>query len=601
MLPAPYYLVLFQQETGWEVILSPDPALDWQWSVNQGYDRVWVWDRPFPLWLAERMQEKLRLLTVKGKAGFSRHRGGRVLNKTARSHGEVGEGTWQRLTVEMFPCSLPAAAAAQAGESSCRLQALLPKLLPGRSLTLSELRRVLERAGVRSTDYQLTGVLQQLILEGKVQRLAAVGLDKLGRFYCRRCGEQEQIYVERLSSAPQPCRVCPSCREMGTLTDGIPLYRWRVELPRIKPSGVPPPLALPALTIWQEQAVRESLEFWRQPEPRTLLVWAVCGAGKTEVVFPLIRDALAAGKRILLAVPRREIVRELGERIKRCFHGLAFTILYGGHKEEFPAALLTVTTTHQLLRFTSCFDLVIVDEADAFPLYGNPMLNAALERVILPTGKKIYMTATPDPSWQRRARRGEIGVVKIPLRYHGRPLPVPTLIRTALPAKKGEFIPPVVKEFIFRLRTQERKGLIFLPTVQGVEAFARSLQQELPNQADQIDYIHARDPLREEKVKRFSTGQLHLLVTTTLLERGLNFDHLDLLVLYADQERIFSVETLIQIAGRVGRSAADPGGVVYFVAESITGTMKTAHQEIVRMNKEGNSFIKKKATSPDRE
>jgi competence protein ComFA len=319
------------------------------------------------------------------------------------------------------------------------------------------------------------------------------------------------------------------------------------------------------------------------------------------VVFPLIREALAAGEKVLLAVPRREIVRELGERIKRCFPGLAFSILYGGYKAEFPAALLTVTTTHQLLRFTSCFDLVIVDEADAFPLYGNPKLNTALDRVILPTGKKIYMTATPDPSWQRRARRGEIGLVKIPLRYHGRPLPVPALIRTALPAQKGEFIPPVVKEFIFHLRTQERKGLIFLPTVQGVEAFARSLQQELPTEAARIGYIHARDPAREEKVKQFSTGQLFLLATTTLLERGLNFDCLDLLVLYADQERIFSTETLIQIAGRVGRSAADPGGVVYFVAERITEAMITAQQGIVRMNQEGNSFIKKKGNSPDKE
>jgi competence protein ComFA len=317
------------------------------------------------------------------------------------------------------------------------------------------------------------------------------------------------------------------------------------------------------------------------------LVWAVCGAGKTEVVFPVIREALAQGRRVLLAVPRREIVRELGERVKTCFPGLPFTLLYGGHKEEAPGTGLVVATTHQLFRFTSYFDLAIIDEADAFPLYGNPMLNAVLERVVLSTGKKIYMTATPDASWRRRAQQGKIALTKIPLRYHGQPLPVPQLIRTALPGEKGEFVPAVVQDFFLSLEAADRKGLLFMPTVVLVEVFTRRLKKELPRHAQRIDGIHARDPLRAEKVKNFSAGKLRLLVTTTLLERGLNFDRLDLMVLYADEERIFSAETLIQIAGRVGRQAADPGGRVYFVAEKISGTMKAARQGILQMNKEG--------------
>ena len=179
-----------------------------------------------------------------------------------------------------------------------------------------------------------------------------------------------------------------------------------------------------------------------------MLVWAVCGAGKTEVVFPVIRAAVAEGKRVLLTVPRREIVRELGERIKKCFPGLPFSLLYGGYKAEVPASLLVVATTHQLLRFTSYFDLVIVDEADAFPLYNNPMLNAALDRVVLPAGKQIYLTATPDRSWQRRAERGTIAVTKIPLRHHGQPLPVPHLV-VPLAEEESLFLPAVVRDFSY--------------------------------------------------------------------------------------------------------------------------------------------------------
>ena len=67
----------------------------------------------------------------------------------------------------------------------------------------------------------------------------------------------------------------------------------------------------------------------------------------------------------------------------------------------------------------------------------------------------------------------------------------------------------------------------------------------------------------------------------------MNFDRLDLMILHADQETIFSVETLIQIAGRVGRKADDPGGEVYFVADKITPAMKAARNAICRMNREG--------------
>lgn len=607
MLPTLYYPVVCQKGPVWTAHLTFDPAYLRAWAARNGWEQVWAWNRPFPLWLAERLEEQLEeelQAMLQGnpgkkldeKAVLRRSTGGssgvlkrlrKVLAETTRRFGVKAEGGWLELTAGDFGFDLPVAATSTQLDFGLSLCPFIERLLPGRALTLTELQRVLARAGAKTTNYQLSLVLEELIFTGEVERVAAVGLDRWNRFYCRRCGERERIFLEQPAFSPYPCRVCPSCRELGILTDGTPLYRWPGREPPAKPAGAGPSLVLPAMTLWQERAMAEVLAFWRQPGTRTLLVWAVCGAGKTEVVFPVIREALAEGKRVILAVPRREIVRELGERVKTCFPGLPFTLLYGGHKEEAPGAGLVVATTHQLLRFTPFFDLAIVDEADAFPLYGNPMLNAALDRVLLPMGKKIYMTATPDASWRRLAQQGKISVTKIPLRYHGQPLPVPRLVRAALPGKQMEFVPPVVKDFLFSLEEKGRKGLLFLPTVAMVEAFTRRLKRELPAYAGRLDWIHARDPGREEKVLGFAAGKLRLLVTTTLLERGLNFDRLDLMILYADEERIFSRETLIQIAGRVGRQASDPGGDVYFVAERISKTMKAACREIRRMNEEG--------------
>ena len=59
MLPAVYYPVIFEKRGEWTVNLTPDPGLAWWWAQRNRYDRVWSWDRPFPLWLAERLRAEL--------------------------------------------------------------------------------------------------------------------------------------------------------------------------------------------------------------------------------------------------------------------------------------------------------------------------------------------------------------------------------------------------------------------------------------------------------------------------------------------------------------------------------------------------------------
>ena len=89
----------------------------------------------------------------------------------------------------------------------------------------------------------------------------------------------------------------------------------------------------------------------------------------------------------------------------------------------------------------------------------------------------------------------------------------------------------------------------------------------------------------------FAAGKLKILVTTTLLERGLTFPDLDVLVLYADQSAIFSTETLVQIAGRVGRSASSPSGEVLMIGGSVSRQMQEARKWVVRMNREAGRLM----------
>ena len=80
-----------------------------------------------------------------------------------------------------------------------------------------------------------------------------------------------------------------------------------------------------------------------EPRKRTL-VKAARGAGKTEVTFPEIRQALSQGLYVLFAVPRQDVVRELVERFRAAFTGVEIAVHYGGEPWQAEGELVIATT-----------------------------------------------------------------------------------------------------------------------------------------------------------------------------------------------------------------------------------------------------------------
>lgn len=85
---------------------------------------------------------------------------------------------------------------------------------------------------------------------------------------------------------------------------------------------------------------------------------------------------------------------------------------------------------------------------------------------------------------------------------------------------------------------------------------------------------------RGEIIGNFKKNRYLYLVTTSVLERGVTFKNLQVIVTYTDQEEIYSSSTLIQIAGRVGRKMDAPGGDVLFLCEKETSSIRRAIDEI---------------------
>ena len=411
---------------------------------------------------------------------------------------------------------------------------------------------------------------------------------------CNRCGAGKQ-YIHWVSCArcKQQCGYCERCLLMGKCRSCTRLYLF----PLIEGdsssfyTNSTTNIHLPTLTKFQNDALEKLIEFYQEPGTKDFLLWAVCGAGKTEVIYPLISLARKRKHKVLWATPRRDVVLELAPRLQKVFTDTAIAVLYGGCENRWSNGDIVLSTTHQALRFYHCFDLVIIDEIDAFPFHNDPMLPYVVARACKERGKTIYLTATPRESLKKRIKRGWkdsrfLPHYKLPVRYHGFPLPVPKIQLESKLGKRMKEINkiPVLESFLNRLRDERHPGFIFLPSVQALPQVKKYILKQDPYWDGRLEMVHASDPLREEKVMAIRKGEIQVLLTTTILERGVTIPRISLLVFQADAP-IFDEASLVQIAGRAGRSAQCPTGEIIFLAEDITRAMKGAIGQIKEMNR----------------
>ncbi|MDA8233873.1 MAG: helicase-related protein [Clostridia bacterium] len=469
------------------------------------------------------------------------------------------------------------------------LVARIRAALAGRILYPGEIGEVLRGRGGGGPE-DLSEILQLMYLQGWCEVMPAVGW-KNGLPRCYRCGHQGEkvVAIDCIYCGSQGCMVCEECIMMGGARTCLPLYAFRGVSKAVAGEPIQAVLDFP-LTPAQRDAGGEVADFVAGDHRDMALIWAACGAGKTEVAFEAIASTLSRGEKVLFAIPRRDVVLELEPRLKKAFPNTVIRTLYGGSKEKFLEGQLVIATTHQAIRFYRNFELVVLDEVDAFPYQGSDMLHYAVERSRKPEGKLVLMTATPDRDLLHKARSGKAAMISIPARHHGHPLPVPELVQ--LPAfqkdksKEVTIGRPVID---FLHRSVEGEGFqvfVFVPTIALAEATARALRETLAKQGAsmEVHFSHSKDPRRDEKREAFARGDFPLLVTTSILERGITISRCNVLVLFGEKEHIYDAGTLVQMAGRAGRTTEAPTGTVWFVGSKVTEAMKEARGQIEFMN-----------------
>lgn len=379
---------------------------------------------------------------------------------------------------------------------------------------------------------------------------------------CNRCGKKskkKEVYL------PVGAYYCPHCIQMGRVRSDEKLYH----LPQKNFTAVSCLKWQGKLTGPQQYLSDNLLNLHRQQ--KTVLIQAVTGAGKTEMIYQVIDATLKKGKAVGLTSPRIDVCLELYYRLKRDF-SCPISLLHG-KGEKYSRSPLVIATTHQLLRFRHAFDLLILDEVDAFPFPDNEMLYFALAQARKPSSSLIYLTATTTNNLEKQVKLGQIEKLQLPRRFHGFPLVLPQFFWQS--------------KFYKMIKKQRESGLpllIFAPEIRLGEKLCQDLQSSFPH--EEIAFVASTSLERLESVERFRHGKVSILVSTTILERGVTFPKVDVFV-FQSHHHNFTRSSLIQIAGRVGRSTERPDGKVIFFHLGKTTAMLEAYKDIRNMNKAG--------------
>ena len=415
---------------------------------------------------------------------------------------------------------------------------------------------------------------QELSLEERqlAKQLLSMRKEK-EQLVCQRCGSK----VEEEWHLPVGAFYCRECLIMKRVRNDEPLYYFPQEdFPRqdvLKWSG--------QLTPFQERVSMGLLQAVDKKEPS--LVHAVTGAGKTEMIYQVVAKVINRGGAVCLASPRIDVCLELYKRLQSDFT-CKISLLHGESEPYFRTPLV-VATTHQLLKFYQAFDLLIVDEVDAFPYVDNPILYHAVNNCVKESGLKIFLTATSTDELDKKVKQGELKRLSLPRRFHGNPLVIPKPVWLSdfdKHLQKNRLVPKL-RRYIEKQRETAYPLLIFASEIEKGERLKEILQRDFPN--EKIGFVSSVTEDRLQQVQAFRDRELTILISTTILERGVTFPCVDVFVVEANHQ-LFTKSSLIQIGGRVGRSMDRPTGQLIFFHDGINRSIKKAIKEVKEMNQE---------------
>ena len=302
----------------------------------------------------------------------------------------------------------------------------------------------------------------------------------------------------------------------------------------------------------QQRAIDAVLDDLASGHPMDRLVCGDVGFGKTEVALRAAFAAAISGKQVAVVVPTTLLARQHFKTFSTRFQGLPIVVRQASRfvsakelsetkKGIADGTVDIVVGTHALLGKGIAFKdlgLLVVDEEQHFGVGHKERLKELRSEVHV-----LTLSATPIP---RTLQLALTGVRELSI------MATPPVDRLAVRTFVSPFDPLIVREAILRERYRGGQTFYVCPRIEDIDEAKSFLAAEIPEA--KVAVAHGQMPTSELEsvMTAFYEGQYDVLLSTAIVESGLDIPTANTLVVH--RADMFGLGQLYQLRGRVGRS-----------------------------------------------
>lgn len=344
------------------------------------------------------------------------------------------------------------------------------------------------------------------------------------------------------------------------------------------------------LTTDQVKVFQEIVKDFKSGHPMMRMVQGDVGCGKTIVAFLAARVANKSGFQVALMCPTEALATQHFESFRQLNPALNIELLLGSTKAKEKKAILKklmegeteiVIGTHSLFQDSVSFKklgLAIIDEQHKFGVEQRLKLVSKGEGT-----HSLIMTATPIPRTLSLAQYGDLDISSIRMMPAGRKGIKTRITERVNYEKYVEFVKS-------RLSLGEQAYFVF-PAIEESETMDLQNVKESLKRYQQtfkgfkVDMLHGQMKAeeKEETVRSFRDRKSHILVSTSVIEVGINIPNATIMSIY-NPER-FGLSSLHQLRGRVGRG--DKPGFCFLVVDKELSPESFQRLQVIEQNLDG--------------
>ena len=373
--------------------------------------------------------------------------------------------------------------------------------------------------------------------------------------------EGDGVQLDRLGGAAWQARKARAKERLREMAEGlikIAAARQTKTVPEIEPS--------PGLfdefcarfpyeeTEDQLNAVADVLTDLGAGRPMDRLICGDVGFGKTEVALRAAFVVAMSGKQVTVVCPTTLLARQHFKTFSERFHGWPVKVrqlsrmVPPAEAAETREALVKgeveiLVGTHAVLAEQVKFKdlgLVVVDEEQHFGVKHKERLKSLRADVHV-----LTLSATPIPRTLQMALSGirEMSIIA-----------TPPVDRLAVRTYVTPYDPVVLREALLREKYRGGQAYFVTPRIADLPDLEKFLREQVPEVKLAVGHGQMSPTRLEEVMSAFYDGQFDVLLSTTIVESGLDVPTANTLIVH--RADMFGLAQLYQLRGRVGRSKA---------------------------------------------